>query len=88
MKFIEISEDIKVHPGEYILHVPTKQVVLCGSFNRQNDCIRVLGSGRMFTDKIENFQKIKLARSERKEINKAKGCGGCKKKRNNAEKSS
>lgn len=81
MNFIDISEDVKVFPGEYILHKPTQQVVLCGSFNRKSNSIRVLGSGKMFTDKIENFQKIKLAGSERKELKKAKGCGGCKKRK-------
>jgi len=81
LNFIDILEDVKVSPGEYIFHTPSKQVVLCGSFNRKGNFIRVLGSGKMFTDKIENFQKINLGNKERKELKKAKGCGGCKKKK-------
>ena len=28
MKFIEITENLKATPGEYIYHVPTKQIVV------------------------------------------------------------
>ena len=34
MNFVDILEDTKVTPGEYILHTPTNQVVLCGAFSR------------------------------------------------------
>ena len=34
MELHEITEEIKAFPGEYIYHIPTKQIVLCGSFNR------------------------------------------------------
>ena len=79
MNLYEISDDLKVYPGEYVFHVPTKQIVLCGSFMREKKQMRVLVSGKMFTDNIDNFRKIKLSRSENKQI-KPKGCSGCKKK--------
>ena len=47
MKFIDIEENVKVTPGEYILHSPTNQIVLCGAFNREIDKIRVLAKGKM-----------------------------------------
>ena len=37
MNFAEISEEAKVFPGEYLLHSPTNQVVLCGAFNRKEN---------------------------------------------------
>tara|TARA_R100000234_G_scaffold109917_1_gene82055 strand:+ start:1254 stop:1490 length:237 start_codon:yes stop_codon:yes gene_type:complete len=76
MEFYKITEDIKAYPGEYIYHVPTKQIVLCGSFNREQNCIRVLSRGRLFTDKIQNFQKIMVKQREAKKY-KTSGCKGC-----------
>jgi hypothetical protein len=76
MKLIEITEDIKATPGEYIFHEPTRQVVLCGSFSRKQDQIRVLARGRLFVDKIANFKKIALSRQE-KAKRRASTCKGC-----------
>jgi len=77
MKFYEITEELKVSPGEYILHEPTQQVVLCGAFNRGGNLIRVMAQGKMFTDQIKNFKKIRIGRKERKEIRSRSGCKGC-----------
>tara|TARA_R110000824_G_scaffold45206_1_gene130858 strand:+ start:2791 stop:3027 length:237 start_codon:yes stop_codon:yes gene_type:complete len=76
MEFIEITEGLKTHPGEYIYHEPTRQIVLCGSFNRGSNQIRVLARGKLFIDRIENFKKIKLNNNEKKErkISRCKGC--------------
>jgi len=77
MEFIEITEELKATPGEYIYHSPTRQVVLCGSFNRQKNTIRALVGGRLMSDKIENFKKITLNRAERqvRAHSRCKGCG-------------
>ena len=77
MKFIEITENLKATPGEYIFHSPSNQIVLCGAFNRNTDTIRALGRGRMFTDKIQNFKKIQFSSAEQKErsASRCKGCG-------------
>lgn len=80
MKFSEIEENHKVYPGEYILHVPTNQVVLCGAFSREDGKIRVLARGKMFSDKIVNFKKINLSQKERSETKKKRRCGSCKKR--------
>jgi len=80
MKFSKITEEVKVFPGEYILHTPTNQIVLCGAFNREGGTIRALASGKMITDTISNFQKIKVDRKERKEQRARRKCGGCGKK--------
>jgi len=73
MKFVEITDDLIAAPGEYILHEPTNQIVLCGSFNRRKDQIRALGEGRLISDKISNFKKIQLTAAE-----KARGASRCK----------
>ena len=77
MKFIEIDAESSVFPGEYILHVPTSEIVLVGAFNREQDMVRVLKNGRMLEDKISNFNKIRLDHVERKEF-KRKTCKKCK----------
>jgi hypothetical protein len=78
MDFIEITEELKATPGEYIYHAPTKQIVLCGAFNRKDNLIRVLGRGQLFSDKIQNFKKIKANKKERQR-NYASRCKGCSK---------
>ena len=77
MKFIEITEELKASPGEYIYHEPTRQVGLCGSFNRTQNQVKVLAQGRLFTDKIENFKKIQLDSIGKKppRMRRCKGCG-------------
>jgi|TARA_Y100000034_G_C6805013_1_gene361393 hypothetical protein len=78
VEFQEISEDLKVHPGEYILHKPSQQIVLVGAFKKKEGLIKVLARGKLIEDKIENFNKIKLSSKERKakRISHCKGCGG------------
>ena len=82
MTFVEISDDMKVSPGEYILHVPTQQVVLCGAFMRKKNQIKVLGSGKSFVDAISSFKKIQMNPKENSKRSKSKkgGCG-CKGKK-------
>tara|TARA_B100001250_G_scaffold337919_1_gene304871 strand:- start:259 stop:492 length:234 start_codon:yes stop_codon:yes gene_type:complete len=77
MEFYEIGEDGVAYPGEYVFHVPSRSVVLCGAFNRKEDVIRAMTNGRMLVDKIKNFQKIKVAPKEWGA--KAGGCTGCRK---------
>jgi|TARA_Y100000310_G_scaffold335389_2_gene417317 hypothetical protein len=75
MEFEEITEDAKVFPGEFLLHVPKKTIVVCGAF--KGDTIRVLDNGRLVEDKVQNFKKIKLNDNEREEryVSRCKGCG-------------
>ena len=79
MEFLEIDKDTKIYPGEYLLHTPTSQIVMCGAYKRAEGVVRFLARGRLEEDKIENFQKLKVSARERKEGLKRK-CGGCKKK--------
>tara|TARA_R100001591_G_scaffold97814_1_gene103894 strand:+ start:5 stop:238 length:234 start_codon:yes stop_codon:yes gene_type:complete len=76
MKFEKIIEESKVYPGEYLLHEPSRQIVLCGAFNYDEDFIRCLLNGNLITDKVENFKKIVMSRKERKQ-NNSKRCKGC-----------
>ena len=76
MEFYEITEEVKATPGEYIYHEPTRQIVLCGSFNREANQIKVLAQGRLFTDEIGNFKKIGLTREEKLKRS-ARTCKGC-----------
>ena len=79
MKFKEIEEDSKVFPGEYLLHTPSRQIVLCGAFKKQEGKIKALINGRLLEDEIRNFQKIYLNKDEKHSGNIRRGCGGCKK---------
>ncbi len=78
MKFIEIKENDSVHPGEYILHIPSNQIVLCGSFSREKNLVRVMMRGKLHEDTIDNFQKIHINRKERQSMTatRCKGCSG------------
>ena len=74
MEFYKIEEEAKVYPGEYLLHVPSNQIVLCGAFKRTQGLIKYMAHGKLAEDKIENFNKIKT----NKRIKPRKSCGGCK----------
>ena len=78
MEFYEITEDQKATPGEYIYHEPSMQIVLCGSFNRKNNMIKAIASGKIMSDKIDNFKKIKLDKKDlarKQAYSRCKGCG-------------
>ena len=74
MEFYKIEEEAKVFPGEYLLHVPSNQIVLCGAFKRIQGLIKYMAHGKLAEDKIENFNKIKT----NKRMTPRKSCGGCK----------
>ncbi len=78
MEFHEITEKDQVHPGEYILHLPTHEIVLCGAFNRKDNLIRGMRRGKLFEDKIGNFQKIVTTQTDRRRMrtSSCKGCSG------------
>ena len=76
MEFYTIEEEAKVFPGEYLLHVPSNKIVLCGAFKPAEGLIKYMEQGRVAEDKIENFNKIKNAHRRRRR----RGCGGCKKR--------
>lgn len=77
MKFTDITEESKIYPGEYVLHMPTSAIVMVGAFNRDDDLIRAFRDGRLFEDKISNFNKIALNTKEHK-IFRDKTCKKCK----------
>jgi hypothetical protein len=78
MEFYNIVEDDSVFPGEYILHEPTQSIVICGSFCRIRNRIRVLKDGRLVEDKIDQFKKINMPQAEQRStgFSRCKGCGG------------
>tara|TARA_Y100000296_G_C4979332_1_gene159830 strand:- start:194 stop:430 length:237 start_codon:yes stop_codon:yes gene_type:complete len=76
MKFQEINETAKVFPGEYLLHKPTQQIVMCGAYKKTEGTIKALANGKLMEDKIHNFSKIELTKNERKQ--RRRSCGGCK----------
>ena len=57
MTFKEIEENSKVFPGEYLLHRPSRQIVVCGAFKKSEGKIKALINGRLLEDEIQNFQK-------------------------------
>jgi len=79
MKFEEIKENSKVFPGEYLLHQPTQQIVMCGAFKKREGTIKALAQEKLIEDRIEHFRKIYLSKKER-EQKRARACGGCKKR--------
>ena len=79
MELIDIEEDAKVYPGEYLLHVPSRQIVVCGAFIKSENKIKALKNGQLITENVKNFQKIKLSYKEKKE-RKYRSCGGCKRR--------
>lgn len=79
MEFIEINEDSKVYPGEYLLHIPTNRVVICGAFIKEERLIKALKEGQLITESISNFKKIKITNKE-KRLRRIRTCGSCKKR--------
>jgi hypothetical protein len=79
MEFMAINQESKVYPGEYLLHVPSKTIVVCGAFMRSENKIKALKNGQLITEHIKNFQKIKMSPKEKRE-RKYRSCGGCKKR--------
>ena len=79
MEFLDIEKETKVYPGEYLLHRPTSQIVLCGAYKKTEGLVRFLARGELQEDRVENFQKLKLTHQEKK-TRTARRCGGCKKK--------
>ena len=79
MQFREIKENEKVHPGEYLLHTPTNQIVMCGAFIKSQNKIKVLVQGRLLVGPVEDFHKIYVERDE-KTGRRVRTCGGCKSK--------
>jgi hypothetical protein len=77
MEFQEITEHVKASPGEYIYHEPSRQIVLCGSFNRTSGKIKALAQGKLITDDINNFKKIRTSSDIERQnyISRCKGCG-------------
>lgn len=76
MKVREIKEEDKVTPGEYLLHVPTQQIVVCGAYLKQENKIKVLANGKLMTDKVSSFRKIVL-NSQQRRARRTLGCKGC-----------
>ena len=81
MEFVDIKEGAKVSPGEYLYHKPTRDIVVCGSYDPQADILKALHRGRLIRDSILNFQKIKLTRQEQRAKKAGRGCGSCKRRK-------
>lgn len=79
MELKAIDNNSKVYPGEYLLHVPSRQVVVCGAYIESENKIKALKNGQLITEDVKNFQKINLSKKEKRQ-KKYKSCGGCKKR--------
>lgn len=80
MEFLDIEKDTKVYPGEYLLHKPTSQIVMCGAYKKAEGLVRFLARGKLDEDRVENFQRLQLSREERKTQRLKRQCTGCKKR--------
>ena len=76
MEFIDITEGKEPFAGEYIYHVPTRGIVLCGGYDPEKDSVQVYGGGKVFRDRLTNFKKIKTPTALR--VLPTRSCGGCK----------
>ena len=47
MEFTPINKESKIYPGEYLLHSPSRQIVICGAFKKNENLIKVLGNGEI-----------------------------------------
>ena len=79
MKFHEIPENTQIPAGEYLLHMPSNAVVVCGRHRTAESKIQAMTNGQVFEDEISNFKRISLTKKERKNNFKSKTCGSCKK---------
>ena len=80
MEFLDIQEESIIYPGEYLLHTPSSQIVICGAFKKTEGKIRFLARGCLQEDNVANFQKLKVTPQERQSRHKKRSCGGCKKR--------
>jgi len=78
MKFQMIEENTKVFPGEYLLHKPSQQIVMCGAYKKAEGTIKALANGSLIEDKIQHFRKIRLSKEEQQRKKANRSCGGCK----------
>ena len=79
MQFKSIKTNAEIFPGEYLLHHPSQEIVVCGAFKPTEGVIKVLTHGRLLEDKIENFRQIQLTSDEKmRRREHRRGCGGCK----------
>ena len=78
MEFLEIEDEQSVAGGEYLLHEPSGHVVVCGPRGVRDQQIQAIGHGRIITDDVKNFRKLKLSVREHKEhrVSRCKGCSG------------
>jgi hypothetical protein len=77
MKFKDIEEEDKIYPGEYLLHKPTRQIVVCGAYMKTKDKIKALLNGRLLIDNIAEFQKLNVTKEDRANKLKISRCKGC-----------
>ena len=77
MEFYEIGKEDYVSEGEYVLHIPSETVVLCGDFSRENNNIAALKDGKFIEDTIDNFKKIKIIKAVYR-TKAHRRCGVCK----------
>jgi len=79
VKFHEIAENSQIPAGEYLLHIPSNIVVVCGKHRQAESKIQAMTSGQVFEDEVSNFKRISLTKKERRSSFKSKTCGNCKK---------
>jgi hypothetical protein len=77
MELTDIDTLSQIAAGEYLYHQPSGQIAVCGQIRSGNDKIKVLMHGRIFEDKMTNFQKIQLSTEEHR-ARHSTGCGSCK----------
>ena len=47
MNFYPIEKDTMVYPGEYLLHVPSQEIILCGAYKKGMGIIKGMAHGRL-----------------------------------------
>jgi len=77
VKFKDIKEEDTVYPGEYLLHKPSRQIVVCGAYMKTKDKIKALANGRLLIDNIAEFQKLNVTKEDHANKLKISRCKGC-----------
>ena len=77
MEFREIEDTDTVYPGEYLLHKPSRQIVVCGAYIKKEEKIKALANGRLLVGEIADFQKVLVNKDDQGKKRTFSRCKGC-----------
>ena len=80
--YTTIDDKTEIHPGEFLFHVPTNQVVICRRYDKEQEKINSVAGGSFLEDITSNYRKISHKAVAMDNPSQRSGfrrnCGGCK----------